>query len=77
MTRDRPASNPPSESKRLWAILKPPRFEKVYRIYLQPGTGPQPKPLVVTATYEVWQFENPNDALNWLETLLQPPPEPT
>jgi hypothetical protein len=71
MTRDRPAFNRnASASRHLWAILQPPKFEKIYRIYLQAGSGPQPKPLLFTATYEAWQFETPIDALNWLEQRL-------
>jgi hypothetical protein len=62
-------------SKHLWIILKPPEFEKVYRIYLLPGSG-QAKQLTNTATYESWQFERPIDFLNWLEQKLQTTPKP-
>jgi hypothetical protein len=71
MTRDRLASKHNASAPRhLWAILQPPKFEKIYRIYVQAGSGLQAKPLLVTATYEAWQFENPIDALNWLEQRL-------
>ncbi len=61
-------------SKHLWIILKPPEYEKVYRIYLLPGSG-KAKQLTNTATYESWQFERPIDFLNWLEEQLGHTPD--
>jgi hypothetical protein len=57
-------------SRHLWTTLKPPEFEKVYRIYLLADSGTA-KQLTVTPTYESWQFERPIDFLNWLEEHLQ------
>jgi hypothetical protein len=66
--------NASHDSKHLWIILKPPEFEKVYRIYLLPGSG-QAKQIMATATYESWQFERPIDFLNWLEEQLEHTPD--
>jgi hypothetical protein len=68
--------NASHESKHLWVILKPPEFEKVYRIYLLPGSGLKRQQLTNNPAYESWQFERPIDFLNWLEQKLQAAPKP-
>ena len=72
-----PAGDHMSEpSMHLWAILKPPKFDKEYHIYLLPDSGVKRKQLTVAPAYESWQFERPIDVLNWLEEKSQDTPNP-
>ena len=71
-----PAGDHSEPSMYLWAILKPPKFDKEYHIYLLPDSGVKRKQLTVAPAYESWQFERPIDVLNWLEEKSQDAPEP-
>jgi hypothetical protein len=71
-----PAGDHSEPSRHLWAILKPPKFDKEYHIYLLSDSGVKRKQLTVTPAYESWQFERPMDVLNWLEEKSQDTPNP-